>query len=1214
MVNLNRDFFSILNMYIDKEIALYWRGSLINKIEVSNKSKSWSIYVKLVQPLKAELVDLTASHLLKAWPFLKQINLWPLLNYQEKCVDNLIEKCRKQMTSNYATLSQLAIKWNLNERGLDLIAEQEEDYAYILEIKLCDEIAAWLWQQYRLQCIVRTVLDKDQIVSDRKPLLRQAVKKLDLVDLPAQELPKRNKKKNNRKVITAQELNQYPILALKDLQEGMKSAVIEGEIWDKETSELKDGRYLITYYLTDYSDTIIVKNFIEAPEDDKIHTGDWIKIMGSVRYDNYLKELVVYLEGFDIKEKDIRLDRQDIKRIEFHAHTKMSAMDGLTDVKKLIKRAAQWKHEAIAITDHGCVQAFPEAYQAGKELGIKIIYGLEAYLVENEKKERPYHIVLLAQNLTGLKNLYKLVSKSYLNYFYRHPKIPRKVLIENREGILIGTACQAGELYQAILAGKSEAELLEIASFYDYLEIQPLANNEFLIRENKVKNLEQLQNINELILKLGRKLNKAVIATGDVHFLDPEDRLYRTIIQSGQGYDDLESESELYFKNTEEMLEEFAYLGEKAAREVVIDYPQQINQAIENIKPVPDGFYPPEIDTAAEEITSLTWEKANELYGINLPEIVEQRIKHELNSITEHGFSVLYLIAHKLVVKSNQDGYLVGSRGSVGSSLVAYLTGITEVNPLQPHYLCKKCKTSIFSEDNSIECGVDLADRDCPNCGSLMEKEGFNIPFETFLGFEGDKVPDIDLNFSGDYQVHAHHYVEELFGSENVFRAGTISTIAEKTAFGFVKKYAEEKSLNISNAEIRRLVKGITGVRRTTGQHPGGLIVVPKGHDIHEFTPLQHPADKKDSGVITTHFEYHAIGDQLVKLDILGHDDPTVIRELERLTGVKASQIKLDDPDTMKVFSQVEILGIKKEDINSSVGTFGIPEFGTRFVRQMLEATRPTTFAELVRISGLSHGTDVWLNNAQELIESGTAQLNKVICTRDDIMTYLINMNMNKKTAFNIMERVRKGKGLTENDINAMTECSVPEWYINSCQKIKYMFPRAHAVAYVTMAFRIAYYKVNYPLAFYASFFSIRAEDFDAQIILDGAESLDLKIKDIYKMGNSATQKDKKLVIILELAQEMYARGFKFYSVDIYRSEASKFKIYKDGLLLPFSALPNVGLNAALGIVEARKSRPFVSVEDFQNRTHLNKTAMSVLRQYNCFKNLPESNQINLFA
>jgi DNA polymerase-3 subunit alpha (Gram-positive type) len=602
------------------------------------------------------------------------------------------------------------------------------------------------------------------------------------------------------------------------------------------------------------------------------------------------------------------------------------------------------------------------------------------------------------------------------------------------------------------------------------------------------------------------------------------------------------------------------------------------------------------------------------LYGINLPEIVEQRIKHELNSITEHGFSVLYLIAHKLVVKSNQDGYLVGSRGSVGSSLVAYLTGITEVNPLQPHYLCKKCKTSIFSEDNSIECGVDLADRDCPNCGSLMEKEGFNIPFETFLGFEGDKVPDIDLNFSGDYQVHAHHYVEELFGSENVFRAGTISTIAEKTAFGFVKKYAEEKSLNISNAEIRRLVKGITGVRRTTGQHPGGLIVVPKGHDIHEFTPLQHPADKKDSGVITTHFEYHAIGDQLVKLDILGHDDPTVIRELERLTGVKASQIKLDDPDTMKVFSQVEILGIKKEDINSSVGTFGIPEFGTRFVRQMLEATRPTTFAELVRISGLSHGTDVWLNNAQELIESGTAQLNKVICTRDDIMTYLINMNMNKKTAFNIMERVRKGKGLTENDINAMTECSVPEWYINSCQKIKYMFPRAHAVAYVTMAFRIAYYKVNYPLAFYASFFSIRAEDFDAQIILDGAESLDLKIKDIYKMGNSATQKDKKLVIILELAQEMYARGFKFYSVDIYRSEASKFKIYKDGLLLPFSALPNVGLNAALGIVEARKSRPFVSVEDFQNRTHLNKTAMSVLRQYNCFKNLPESNQINLFA
>jgi len=1212
---MSRDLFSVLNT-IDSHLAVYWEESVISKIEIINKLKLWRLFIRVRKLVPSRIIEQSAAQLLDNWIFLNDLEIIQSVLEDSKEINILSQKCRDEISSSFFLENKNELEWNIKSDRVDLITGKNSIYQYILDHQICDSISKWFWHEYRIQILVRALLNDNNAKMTKKAgdykIIRKPLDFLDLMSIPDAEPEKNHSKKTANKRTKKKQAK--TAVELEDLAEGMTSIVVEGEIWEKETTVIKDGRHLVCYYLTDYTDTIMAKKFMKSEEEDGINIGDWVKITGSVRYDTYAKELVLYIDSYVIGKNEKRLDTSESKRIELHAHTKMSAMDGLTNVKELIKRAAEWKHPAIAITDHGGVQAFPDAYHASKEYGIKVIYGLEGYLIETDKKEKPFHIVLLAQNITGLKNLYHIISKSYLDNFYRRPKIPREILEKHREGILLGTACQAGELYQAILNGKEDKEIQNIAAFYDYLEIQPICNNNFLIRENRVKNAEHLQAINKYIVNLGKQINKPVVATGDLHLLDPKDEIFRTILQSGQGYEDTEEESGLYFKSTDEMLQEFLYLGDEDAKNVVIKYPNDINELIEDIKPVPDGFYPPVIDTAEEEITRLTWNKAHELYGELLPEIVDKRIKHELYSITKHGFSVLYLIAHKLVKKSNEDGYLVGSRGSVGSSFVAYLTDITEVNSLQPHLRCPECRYSNFDVDKTMECGVDLPNENCPVCGSELQKCGFNIPFETFLGFEGDKVPDIDLNFSGDYQIQAHHYVEELFGSENVFRAGTISTIAEKTAYGFVKKYMEANQLNIKNSEIKRLAKGITGIRRTTGQHPGGLVVVPKGHDIHEFTPLQHPADKKDSGVITTHFEYHAIGDQLVKLDILGHDDPTVIRELEQLTGVNVFDIHLDDPEIMKLFSGVEVLGIKEEDINSPVGTFGIPEFGTRFVRQMLETTRPTTFSELIRISGLSHGTDVWLNNAQELIQADVADLKQVICTRDDIMTYLIDKEVEKKQSFTIMERVRKGKGLTEEDIKVMAECQVPEWYTDSCQKIKYMFPRAHAVAYVTMAFRIAYFKVNYPLAFYASFFSIRAEDFDAAVILDGYDSIRKRIKEIDGLGNSAPQKDKKMITILELAMELYARGFVFYPVDIYNSDARKYKLYKDGLLLPFSALPNVGESAAQGIVDARGGKPFVSIEEFQVRSHLNKTAMGIMRQYNCFKGLPETTQISLFG
>ena len=831
----------------------------------------------------------------------------------------------------------------------------------------------------------------------------------------------------------------------------------------------------------------------------------------------------------------------------------MSSLDGLTNIDSAIKRAAFWGHQAIAITDHGVVQAFPEAYEQGKKNKIKIIYGVEGYIFDlkdnSQEKEKTYHIIILVKNQQGMENLYRLISLSHLDYFYRKPRIPRQELLKYKEGLMLGSACEAGELIQAILEGKSEEELLNIASFYDYLEVQPIQNNEFMLRKGIVDSEDDLRNINKTIIRLGKSLNKLVVATCDVHFLDPEDAIYRKILLCGQGYPD-EPQAPLYFRTTDEMLAEFDYLPEDVTREIVIDNTQKIADSIDEVLPIPEELYPPEIPGAEEQIVSMSMSRAKSIYGENLPKIVEDRLNKELNSIITHGFAVLYLIAHKLVKKSNDDGYLVGSRGSVGSSFVATMTGITEVNPLPPHYICPNCHHSEFILDGSYNCGADMPDKNCPQCGSKLKKDGHDIPFETFLGFEGDKVPDIDLNFSGEYQPRAHKYTEELFGKEYVYRAGTIATIAERTAFGFVKNYFEERNIKLRNAELSRLVSGCTGVKRTTGQHPGGLMVVPRHTDIYKFTPIQRPADDVKSNTITTHFDYHSISSRLVKLDILGHNDPTVIKMLEDLTGVDPKGIPLDEEKTMSIFSSVEAIGSTPEDINTRVGTFGIPEFGTRFVRQMLEETKPKKFSELVRISGFSHGTDVWLNNAQELIRSGTAKLSEAISTRDDIMLYLIYKGMEPKLSFKIMEDVRKGKGLKPEYEEAMIKANVPDWYIQSCKKIKYMFPKAHAVAYVTMAFRIAFYKVYYPTAFYTSFFTVRGDEFDVELISHGEKTVRDAIKEIEQKGNEASAKEKNLLTILEVALEMYCRGIKMRKIDLWQSDSTKFKIV-DGEILP---------------------------------------------------------------
>ena len=1204
-------------------------------------------------------------------------------------------------------------------------------------------------------------------------------------------------------------------MKIKDITTDTSIAIIEGEIFQLETRDIRGNRKLVTFNISDHTDSITIKVFLREKQFEEfginVKEGLYVKVKGDIVYDTYSNYLVLMLKSLNILEKEERMDNYPEKRVELHLHTQMSSLDGISDFKEIARRANKWGHKSISITDHGVVQGFPDAMDIGKELGMKIIYGVEGYLINDEKsivinydknkkynkyvvfdiettglsptkdmiteigaikiengviideynqlinperpipekiteitgitdnmvqdkptikevlpdfimfiedsvlvahnasfdtgflreqfsrngktldnpildtlgltrtlfpslkshklniiakhlnvslvnhhravddakataeiflkcmtildennvfnfdqinnltvkkdisKEESYHVIILAKNYQGLKNLYKLISESHINYFYRKPRIPKSLLNKYREGLLIGSACEAGELYRAILRNRDYSEIKSIVNFYDYLEIQPLGNNMHLIRNGIVEDLEDLENINRKIVELGDKFHKLVVATGDVHFLEPEDEIYRKIIMTGQGYKDAEFQPPLYFKTTEEMLEEFKYLGDEKAKEVVIENTNIISNMIEDIIPIPDGTYPPIIDGSDEELKKITYNKALEIYGNPLPSIVKERLDRELNSIIKNGYAVMYIIAQKLVWKSVEDGYLVGSRGSVGSSFVATMSGITEVNPLPPHYVCPKCKHSEFFEDGSIGSGIDLPEKKCPKCGSDFNKDGHDIPFEVFLGFEGDKEPDIDLNFAGEYQARAHKYTEELFGEGYVFRAGTIGTIADKTAYGFVKKYHEHNGLNVHPAEINRLVKGCTGIKRTSGQHPGGVMIVPRHKEIYDFTPIQYPADDKKSGVITTHFDYNAISGRILKLDILGHDVPSIIRMLEDITGVNPSEIPLDDKETMKIFTGVEPLNIKDEDIKLEIGTLGIPEFGTKFVRQMLIDTRPTTFAELVRISGLSHGTDVWLNNAQNLVKNGTASLSEVISTRDDIMLYLIYSGLDKKRSFKIMEKVRKGRGLSEEDEEYMRSFNIPEWYIDSCKKIKYMFPKAHAAAYVMMSYRIAYFKVHYPEAFYATYFTTKAQDFDAHLVLKGKNTVNQKIKELEALSNNATAKEKNLLTVLEVVQEMYARGFNFEKVDLYKSHSDKFLIGENGIIPPLRSLDGVGDTAAKKIVEERNIAEFLSIEDLVSRTRISKTVVEALDEHGCLHNLPESNQISLF-
>ncbi len=1416
------------------------RSLLIHKKErtiVMELDADYILHPSMLQELQKELIQ--------QLPGVQDVHIFPKYHFADKQPKEILADFWEAICKKIANTGKICsgiisdADWQYEDGKLQILVKHNMAY-YLSQKKLDDAVAKLVQESVGLPITVQFKNVQSAMEEQEEFQQKKQSKAEELLKQIANATQTAEQEKTFAQVQAVTETVSKGILFGKafsgtplkilDTKIAGEFVIVEGFIFNVEKREIKGEKYIVSFDITDKSDSTTVKFFVKKSVfdhelQDKIKKDAYLKVQGDVQFDKYAKEINIMAKNImTAQAPPPRMDNAEEKRVELHLHTQMSSMDGVTSVKSYIKRAIDWGHKAIAITDHGVVQAFPDAMNAVGKSDLKVIYGVEAYLIDdlgnavlspkgqslqdcyvvfdiettglskeketiteigavkveqgqivdrfstfvnpqrpiskeitdltgitddmvenaptiaevlpqflafckdtvlvahnanfdmgfirvaaerasmeelehtvvdtlelsrallpdltkhklnivcerlgvvldghhravndaeataeiflkfldmlaekdvktldeinilasrtvNYKKLRANHAIILVQNAVGLRNLYELVSMSHIDYFFRRPRIPKSKLMQFREGLIVGSACEAGELYRAILDGQPKQRIAELVRFYDYLEIQPLDNNAFMIHSPKaetIHSMEDLKAINRKIVALGEMYQKPVVGTCDVHFIDPDDAVYRKIIMAAEGFSDADKQPPLYFRTTEEMLAEFAYLGEEKAKEVVITNTNLIAARIEKVKPIPDETFPPKIEGADDQLRQITMDKAHSIYGDPLPPLVQERLETELNSIISNGYAVLYIIAQKLVWKSVEDGYLVGSRGSVGSSFAANMAGITEVNSLPPHYVCPECKYSDFDSDlvrsYAMEeaSGCDMPDRKCPVCGADLHKDGHDIPFQTFLGFEGDKEPDIDLNFSGEYQQTAHAYTEELFGTGHVFKAGTIGTLAEKTAYGFVKKYFDEREITAHNAEITRLMNGCTGIKRTTGQHPGGLMVVPSDHNIYEFCPIQRPANDMNSTITTTHFDYHSISGRLLKLDLLGHDDPTVIRMLYDLTGVNPQTVPLGDPKTMSLFESPKALGVTAEEIGCETGTLGIPEFGTKFVRGMLLDTKPKTFADLLRISGLSHGTDVWLGNAQTLIENGTITLKESISTRDSIMIYLINKGVEKKKSFKIMEKVRKGKGLTEEDIADMKAADVPDWYIDSCQKIKYMFPKAHAAAYVMMAFRIAYFKVNYPEAYYASYFTVRAcDDFDYSCMCKEIDVAKAAMREIHAKGMEATAKDKTKLTVLELVVEFYARGFQFLPIDLYRSDARKFIVTPEGLIPPFNSLQGLGTNAAQSIVDGRENGgEFRTIEELKERTSLGRSLIDLLKENGVLEGIPETNQLTLF-
>ncbi|WP_067838494.1 PolC-type DNA polymerase III [Amphibacillus sediminis] len=1411
----------------EQDQAQHYRNGQIKKLEVFKKAKRWTFYFQLEKPLPIQQYRLLKLNLSKSFEEIATVG------FVIDCIDQTINEedvagYWREFIESEPGISPAHQTWlieqqpTVKDRKLILKARNETE-ATILKSRLISTYQSFCVKagisSWPLEFIVESIesdLEKfrEQKALEDKLLVKKAIEE------KQERTNKGEQEKSNEPLILGYPIKEDPV-QMKDILEEERKVVLQGYLFDAEIRELRSGRHLLIAKVTDYTDSFSLKMFSKGDQDQEkfkaVKKGMWVKVRGSIQTDTFSNELTMMMTDLNEIKAKLKQDTalEEEKRVELHSHSTMSQMDAVVSVSKLVERAAQWGHKAIAITDHAVAQAYPEAHAASQKHGIKMIYGVEINLVDDgvpiayneadidlkeatyivfdvettglsavydtiielaavkvkngdiidrferfanphhplsqttidltgitddmvkdapeveevladfkkwigddvlvahnasfdmgfinqgfekhgmkqvynpvidtlelgrfilpqlkshrlnilckhynieltqhhraiydaeatgyllwklimEAKEkgivnhnqlnlhmgegnayqraRPYHATLLAQNEQGLKNIFKLISIAHVDYFYRVPRIPRSKLTAHREGILVGSACDKGEVFETMMQ-KSADEAEKVAAFYDYIEVQPPANYLPLIERELVQNEAQIYDIIGNLVELADRLNKPCVATGNVHYLDEQDKAYRKILVKSQNGNPLSRQTlpDVPFRTTDEMLACFDFLGEEKAKEIVVTQTQAIADQIEPVSPIKKDLYTPNIEGADQEIRDMSYAYARNIYGDDLPELVVERMEKELKSIIGHGFAVIYLISHKLVKKSLDDGYLVGSRGSVGSSLIATFTEITEVNPLPPHYVCPNCKHNEFFTNGQFGSGYDLPDKTCPKCGTAYHKDGQDIPFETFLGFKGDKVPDIDLNFSGAYQPVAHNYTKVLFGEDKVYRAGTIGTVAEKTAYGYVKGYASDHGLHLKNAEVDRLVQGCTGVKRTTGQHPGGIIVVPDDMDIYDFTPIQYPADDRNSEWRTTHFDFHSIHDNLLKLDILGHDDPTMIRMLQDLSGMDPMTIPTDDEEVMKIFSSPEVLGVTPEQIMCETGTLGVPEFGTRFVRQMLEDTKPKTFAELVIISGLSHGTDVWLGNAQELINEGICQLPDVIGCRDDIMVYLMHKGLEASLAFKIMESVRKGKGLQDEWIVEMKKHDVPDWYIDSCKKIKYMFPKAHASAYVLMAIRIAYFKVHHPLLFYAAYFTVRASDFELDTMIKGSSAIRQRIEDIYKKGNDASPKEKSLVVVLELALEMNERGYSFGKVDLYRSSATDFLVDGNSLIPPFNAIDGLGTNAAVNIVKAREQGEFLSKEDLRERSRISKTVLEYLDNHGCLAGMEEKNQLSLF-